>query len=703
MFRRLSDKIKQYKNELSAKDLSDIYQIEGKRAYLYMARYKMTIRKQADVYAKWIKENEKNRYKSRRLKYQPLISVVITSKSSTEEFLNACMKSIKRQTYKRYELLIHSGDYMNESVTSKINGEFVLCINAFDMLAPNALYEIAKAVNQNPEADFIYSDEDCVTKDGAKRYAPFFKPDWSPDTLRSFHYTGNLTVYRTDMVNSLQISESTEAARQYETALKISIYAKAIVHIPKVLYHRRKNTYYNLGEIAAFGEEEKDYNFTLSESKGTLAFKEEIYEKEYISGAGHKVSIIILSKDHSGLLKSCLESIRNYTSYPEYEILVIDNGSSREQKEKIEAMRTEFDFMYFYDPMEFNFSKMCNLGAEYADGDYLLFLNDDIEVRQRGWLTALMKQAVISHTGAVGAKLLYPGTNKIQHVGVTNYREIGPAHSLVEYPDDKDYYFGRNKYAYNYSAVTGACLLTAKEKFQETGGFDEAFQVTYNDVALCFSLLNKGYYNVVCNDVLLFHHESMSRGIDKEDVHKTERLMEEREVLYRKFPQFIGTDPFYNKNLSQKYCDFSLNAYIDEHVSNKYGSIKLEKELTLLESDENNRLRLHLDEIELDHGDILLTGWSFIMFKKNNCNLQRKILLINQKSEEKILVSTIPRYRKDVADAFPEEERILLAGFECRMNTKKLNLNHTSYKVGMYVKDPVSKEEFWQITDKILK
>ena len=201
---------------------------------------------------------------------------------------------------------------------------------------------------------------------------------------------------------------------------------------------------------------------------------------------------------------------------------------------------------------------MCNIGAAHTDGDYILFLNDDIEIRGGEWLERLLGHCRLPHVGAVGCKLYYPGMKEIQHIGIVNY-PFGPAHPFCENEDKGSVlYFGRNFLDYNYCAVTGACMMIERSKFDEAGRFDESLAVTYNDVELCFRLVEMGCYNVVRNDVALVHHESLSRGSD-EDGEKRKRQIREMKHLYELHPQWKGRDPFYNYNLSQTRGNFTLN------------------------------------------------------------------------------------------------------------------------------------------------
>ena len=275
--------------------------------------------------------------------------------------------------------------------------------------------------------------------------------------------------------------------------------------------------------------------------------------------APHRVvSVIILSKDHPGVLEKCLRSFKEKTRYRFYEWIVVDNGSSEENREKMETLQRTYGFTYVYEPMPFNFSKMCNLGERKAKGDLILLMNDDIEIIEGSWLERMAGQALLPHVGAVGAKLWYAGTENIQHAGVTNLK-IGPSHKLVTFPDEEDYYFGRNRVTYNVAAVTGACLMVLRKKYEKVGGMDESLPVAYNDVDLCFKLLEAGYVNVQRNDAVLYHHESLSRGLDEQNDGKWERLLAEKEALYERHPQLRGEDPFYHKDLIDNASNYMCN------------------------------------------------------------------------------------------------------------------------------------------------
>lgn len=403
------------------------------------------------------------------------------------------------------------------------------------------------------------------------------------------------------------------------------------------------------------------------------------------------VSVVIPSKDHPDVLKRCLESFRAKTDYRYYEWIVVDNGSSDENRARLEEMQREYGFLYIYEKMDFNFSKMCNMGVERANGDLILLLNDDIEIIEHSWLRRLAGQALQPHTGAVGAKLWYAGTQNIQHTGITNM-EIGPSHKLITFADDKDYYYGRNRVVYDMIGVTAACLMVSRKKYEQVGGLDESMAVAYNDVDFCFKLIEAGYYNVQRNDAVLYHHESLSRGLDEEDDGKWERLLTEKENLYAKHPQMNGQDAFYHKALIDNASDYACNYKFpyEEHLL----TTKPEPyETGLTKRFNTSSLRLTVDRAEIQHKihadepDILwIMGWCYVPGADNAC-YDKSVLLVRT---EKEAGGNVPNdyaatpynwYRKDVEAVLPAEKNIGLAGFVLRL--LRDDLPSGTYRIGM--------------------
>lgn len=445
-------------------------------------------------------------------------------------------------------------------------GEFIALLDCDDTLSRDALFCMVKMLNEASDYDMIYSDEDKLNPEGI-RHLPFFKPDWSPDTMLSLMYTCHFSMFRKSLIDEIGgMRTGFEGSQDYDFVLRFTEKARRVGHIPKILYHWRERPESTAASLSA-----KPYVFdamkrTKEEAllrrgiKADVVYQEEQeqFRIDYEVSKEHKVSIVIPSKDHVHLVRQCVDSILEKTEPGiSYEIIVVDNGSNEQQKAEYETYLKEKNVVYVYEPEDFNFSKMCNRGAGYATGDLLLFLNDDTEVVSPWWLSRLAGQAIQAHTGAVGAKLLYPKTKTIQHAGVVNL-PVGPSHMLMTYTDERDYYYGRNRLTYNFLVVTGACLMVRKEIFWQVGGFDETFPIAYNDVDLCFQIFQKGYYNVQRNDVVLVHHESVSRGNDELDQKKMERLVRERKHLYAKNQGYEGFDPFYNPNLASDKADYSF-------------------------------------------------------------------------------------------------------------------------------------------------
>ncbi|MCD7854701.1 MAG: glycosyltransferase [Clostridiales bacterium] len=538
-------------------------------------------------------------FKTTELKLKPLISFVVPIYDAEENYLKECIDSVLNQTYNNFELVLDCDASSSEDIQKVLKeyegrnkikviyqnernslsfctnigieaaeGEFIAILNCNDILAPNALYEITKLLNENPSLDFIYTDEYQIDGRSKKRSLPLFKPDYSPDTLLSFMYTGSLNLYRRSIIKETGgLREYFEGSELYDLVLRFCEKTDNIGHISKALYHRRKKSKLNSSN--------SQNNFT---SSPVYRLKDEALKRRGIKGKleavegtdqfrvvydvpkNALVSVIIPSKDNFEVLKRCVLSIIQKTEYKEYEIIVVDNGSSEENKKAISKLCSENNIIYHYEKEDFNFSRMCNKGAELSKGDFLLFLNDDTEIIEVKWLERMAGQAAQPHTGAVGAKLLYPNSTLIQHDGVINL-PVGPGHALLHANDNSALDLDRNKFDFNYLSITAACLCVDRNKFYEAGGFFEGLKVGYNDVDLCFKLYEKGYLNIVRNDVVLYHYESLSRGDDQRSLEKLKRLDAEKEILFNRHPDLQGKDPYHNINLAKNRLDFAVDCY----------------------------------------------------------------------------------------------------------------------------------------------
>ncbi len=700
-----------------------VWKNEGTDMFLYKVKMKLDMKNifRKSLYRKWIEANERDIMEVTELKYNPLFSVVIPVYNVADNMLRECIDSVLAQTYKNFEIILVDdastqtsvrkvlGEYegrdgitiiyreKNGHISRTTNdgihaakGEFVALCDCDDLYAPNALYEIAKKLNEDPSLDFIYTDEDKVDEKGKKRENPFFKPDWSPDTFMSFMYTCHLSVYRRTLLEELSgVRVGFEGSQDYDLVLRVMEKTNRIGHVPKILYHWRMRKESTANAMAA-----KPYALEAAEKakiealerrglKGEITYLPAVaqYRVTYFPQGEPKVSIIIPSKDNPKILKMCLASIFKYTEYKNYEVIIVDNGSNDANKKEIEEAvalysgQGEDKIKYVYQPMEFNFSRMCNIGADAATGEFLLFLNDDIEVSEsvdtspyfkvyvNRWLSILLGQAQLAHTGAVSCKLYYPNGNTIQHAGVVNL-PIGPAHCLYGGSDSFNYYYGRNLLEYDFSSVTGACLMLDRKKFDEAGGFDEGFPVAYNDVSLCFRLVELGYYNVVRNDVVLIHHESVSRGLDRASAEKEERRSREMQRLYEKHPMFKGGyDPCYNPNLVADRVDFSMD--MKSASAHKKAKEVPDSEVARYRKveEKDGILVYHVDFVEEKGDFIQINGWLYNSQKKGNNHNHTKILLIGE-NHKKYEVGTARSFRSDLRDANVGVKEITLAGFE---------------------------------------
>jgi len=444
-------------------------------------------------------------------------------------------------------------------------GDYIVFLDHDDELTVDCLYELARAIHDTG-ADYLYSDEDKLSPRG-QHFEPFFKPDWSPDTLMSIMYTCHVSCVRRSLLDETGLLRSGfDGSQDWDLVLRIAEKARRIVHIPRVLYHWRVNP-----GSAAGDQDAKPYAIEAGKRarqdalarRGISGELEPVQEargffrvRPHMQGAP-LISIIIPSKNNGRVLGVCLESIRAKSSYQNFQIVVLDNGSTdaatlgmleEERRRGVKVIRHDAPF---------NYSELNNIGARQSDGELLLFLNDDTEVITPDWLERMAGFAQLPHIGAVGAKLLYPQTGGVQHVGVIN-TAVGPVHALLHERADRPGYFLRNLLEYNWLAVTGACLMMSRTKFDGIGGFNEGLPVAYNDIDLCLRLYEAGYFNVVAMAARLFHHESISRGDDLVDPAKRRRLDADREKLYEAHPDFRCRDPFYNPNLNPIGSHFEL-------------------------------------------------------------------------------------------------------------------------------------------------
>jgi O-antigen biosynthesis protein len=539
-----------------------------------------------DNYAAWIAKTEpslaelqKQAEEIKSLKHQPLISILTPVFGPPPAVLEATIESVLAQTYPRWELcLVDAGSanaevgdvlrryavtdsrirvkFLGENLGISANtnaalqlthGDYIALLDHDDLLAPFALYEVARYLADHPRTDLVYSDEDKVDGDG-RRHTPFFKPQWSPDLLDSFMYVGHLSVYRREVVQKIAgIPTGCDLSQDYDLALRISETARDIGHVAKVLYHWRV-----IQGSAAAGH--KPYARAsnlraLQQSVDRRRLDAQVMEYPTANRVRYNLPrppliSIILPSDSEELIPRCIGALTEKTTYPNYEILVVTKSAIAKQFTHLVGRKPPVEFVPFDSP--FNFSAKCNAGATRAAGQFLLFLNDDVEPREDCWLEAMAGWFQRPDIGAVGPKLLY-ADGTVQHAGlVTGVRGfVGTAFHTD--PGDSFGHFNFIQSTRNTSALSAACLLMPKTLFDEIGGFDEVnTPIMHSDVDLCFRIREAGYRLVYTPFATLTHtgHASLCQADDPKGKSALADLF-----LLRRWGGFIAEDPYFTESM----------------------------------------------------------------------------------------------------------------------------------------------------------
>lgn len=547
-----------------------------------------------------------------------LFSILVPLYNTPEEYLRDMLDSVLNQTYDNWQLCLADGsddahayvgkvvaEYRSrsENLAKRIaykkldknggisyntnqclelaKGEYIAPFDHDDYLHPSVLYEYAKVINEQG-ADYLYCDETTFRESNLNHFVTIhFKPDYAIDNLRANNYICHLSCFDRKLLEGEELYRSEfDGSQDHDMILRLTDKARRIVHVPKLLYYWRSHAGSTAGNIAAktyaidaakgaVADHLRRHGFVNFKITSTRAF-ETIFKITYEIQGDPLVSIVIANRDHAQDLKRCLTSIFEKSTYENYEIIIVENGSTKEETKRYYKEVTSGPYKdrvsvveYKYAEGEaFNYSRINNFGVSKARGEYILLLNNDTEVISLNWIEELLMYAQRDDVACVGGKLYYPDKT-IQHAGIVIGLGAHRTAGHVHYRQRRENlgYMGRLCYAQNMSAVTGACLMVKKHIYDELGGLDETFEVSLNDVDFCLRCRQKNYLNVFTPFAELYHYESLSRGSDVEDPHSenAKRYDREAEHFRTKWKEVIEKgDPYYNPNFTLDRSDFSL-------------------------------------------------------------------------------------------------------------------------------------------------
>ena len=559
-------------------------------------------------YREWVKrydtlhdkQRESIKRKLKNMSHYPKISIVMPTHNPDTTWLTEAIASIRNQLYPQWELCIADDassnpevrplleQFANEDPRIKVRfrennghisaasnsalalatGDWIALMDQDDLLPEHALFHIAATINAHPDACLIYSDEDKLDANGA-RTAPYFKPDWNPDLFLSHNHICHLGVYQSSLIKRIGgFREGFEGAQDYDLALRCveQLSPDQIVHIPKILYHWRIHP----GSTALAGSE-KNYALLAGEralndhfAREKIAARAELldfgmYRVRYTLPEDLPlVSIIIPTYNGLALLQQCVNSIISKTSYKQYEIIIVDNNSDDADTLRcLDSFADQGNIRVLRDERPFNYSQLNNSAIQHAQGEFVVLMNNDIEVLSEDWLAEMVSIAIQDGVGCVGARLWYPNET-LQHGGLIGGIGGVAGHSHKHLPRGEMGYFARANLIQSLLGVTAACLLVRKSIYEEVGGLNaENLKVAFNDVDFCLKVRACGYRNVWTPYAELYHHESATRGYE-DTPEKQSRFSSEVLYMQNKWGNTLRKDPAYNPNLTLDREDFSL-------------------------------------------------------------------------------------------------------------------------------------------------
>ncbi len=582
-----------------------------KKGLLYLKHFgpkefwiRLTERFQADDvdYEEWYRNHrptneELERQRQTAFPYTPLISILVPVYNTPEEFLKQMIQSVRKQTYPNWELCIANADPTNQEVADILktasgkdrrirvtdvpenkgiaqntnaalgiaSGDYIGLLDHDDLLTPDALYEVVRVLNEEERPQVIYSDEDKVTTDLSEHFQPFMKPDFNLDLLRANNYICHFFVAEKDLAEQVGgFCGEYNGAQDYDLILRCTERAEKIAHIPRILYHWRvhkASTADNpASKMYAFdaGKRAIEEHLKRCGEKGIVSHTKDLgfYRVQYQVQEKPLVSIIIPNKDHADMLDRCLKSIEK-SSYQNYEIIIVENNSEKEETfDYYKQLKSERIKVVYWEGT-FNYSAINNFGVRAAKGDFLILLNNDVEIITENWIEEMLSNCQRKDVGIVGAKLYYPD-DTVQHAGIIIGIGGVAGNIFTGLPRRFTGYFHKASIQQDLSAVTAACMMVKRSVYEEAGGLEEKLQVAFNDVDFCLRVRKAGYLVVFDPYVELYHYESKTRGSENTK-EKVRRFQSEIEYMRSHWLELLKKgDPMYNPNLTLTKWDYSL-------------------------------------------------------------------------------------------------------------------------------------------------
>ena len=631
-----------------------------------------------------------------------------------EEKLNAMAKNAG-------ELKLSAEIISLEEGIQKSDADISIYVSKSGILSGTAETEIRKAFEQHPEVLLMYADEDTVfAKDSvwdsmkkkgvpvSARSNPRLKSMYSPETLISHFYMGNIVAVRNQGTEEFVLKEG-ESLYSFVLRNLRNFTEENVYHLPLILLHMHRLP----GEVPmVFDEgipEEKQEilrNLGMQVHFEKSSYQPDYYTEEdlnrlypvYETAKENLLSVIIPSKDNPEVLLRCIESVKMAEQELSFEIIVVDNGSSEKNRKILEKASAEQSFLYIYEKEEFNFSRMNNRGVAASKGNLLLMLNDDMGMITPNALSIMAGQLLQNGVGIVGAKLLYPDSSVIQHVGITNAVD-GPVHKFIGKDDRNLMDYKRNRFVHNCIGVTGACLMLRRSDYDAVGGLKEDLRVAYNDVDLCFSIREQKKRCVLRPDCVFYHHESLSRGADHLSDEKLKRLAVERKQLYNMHPATYLSDPYEGMAMAG---GTELSFDTENRFEKREGERPKKTDFDYRQYPEG--IIVHFDRLEKEEL-ALVDGEQFYVLQGYHVvpridNMRFRFYMVFEGSKEKYVMPMPGYLRMNLEGGYPEATNLKLSGF-CNFVTEK-ELLPDRYDIGIFADDCLKKLYLYQRTKQVL-